>query len=349
MQTIKGRRWLLLCMGLAAALLAVMVFAINLGAVSLKPAWILKIIVNTVSGREIFAAEWKPQAVSIVWNLRLPKVIAAAFIGASLALSGVFMQALTRNPLGDPFILGVSSGASFGAVSAILLGGLPFIGRFPLQPGAFVGALTACALVFALSGDRGRISASRLVLTGMAVSAIFGALTNLLIFITPDTHKINSAVFWMIGSLAGITWKQLPAVSAAFFTGLCVGLMTHRSLDILLTGEERALTLGVDIKALRRLLIAVSALLAGIAVSISGVIGFVGLVIPHISRMLFGPVHRRLIPPACLLGAAFMVLADVLARVLAKPEEMPAGIITALAGSPFFLHLLRKGMRKFGD
>jgi iron complex transport system permease protein len=326
-----------------------MVLAVNLGAVNLKPAWILKIILNTVSGRELFVSEWKPQMVSIVWNLRLPKVIAAAFIGASLSLSGVFMQALTRNPLADPFLLGVSSGASTGAVSAILLGGLPFIGSFSPQIGAFAGAVTAGALVFALSGERGRITSSRLVLTGMAVSATFSALTNLLIFITPDTHKINSAVFWMIGSLAGITWKHLPAVVMAFSAGLCVGVLSHRSMDIMLTGEERALTLGVDIKVLRRALIAASALLAGIAVSISGVIGFVGLVIPHISRMLFGPVHRQLIAPACLLGASFMVMADILARVLAKPEEMPAGIITALAGSPFFLHLLRKGMCKFGD
>jgi iron complex transport system permease protein len=348
-QNIQGKRYALICSGLTLGLLGVMVLAINLGAVHLKPAWILKIILNTLSGRDLFAGEWKPQMVSIVWNLRLPKVIAAAFIGASLSLSGIFMQALTRNPLADPFLLGVSSGASTGAVSAILLGGLPFIRYFPLHLGAFTGAVIAGTLVFMFSDERGSISTSRLVLTGMAVSAIFSALTNLLIFVTPDTHKINSAVFWMIGSLAGITWKHLPAVAIVFSAGLGVGFLIHRSLDILLTGEERALTLGVDLKAMRRVLIVTSALLAGVAVSISGVIGFVGLVIPHISRMVFGPVHRRLIGPACLLGAAFMVMADMLARMLAKPEEMPAGIITALAGAPFFLHLLRKGMCTFGD
>ncbi|MDR1363949.1 MAG: iron ABC transporter permease [Spirochaetaceae bacterium] len=342
----KESRYALLCAGMGAGLLGVMVMAVNFGALNLKSSWIFKIIVNGIFGCELFAGEWKPQLVSIVWNLRLPKVIAAALIGASLSLSGIFMQAVTRNPLADPFVLGVSSGASTGAVAAILLGGLPLIGTFSLQAGAFAGAIIASILVFTLSGGGGP---SRLALTGAAIAAVFAALTNLLIFISADTHKINSAVFWMTGSLAGITWEQLPAAVAIFFAGLCTGILTRRPLDIMLSGEERARSLGVDVKTLRRALMVVSALLAGVSVSISGVIGFVGLVIPHISRTLFGPVHRRLIAPACLLGAAFMVAADLLARVLAKPEEMPAGVITALAGAPFFLHLLRRGMYKFGD
>jgi iron complex transport system permease protein len=346
MKNRKDAHYALLCAGLTAALLSIMVFAVNFGALDLKSAWIFKIVVNKISGRELFASEWKPQLASVVWNLRLPKIIAAAFIGASLALSGVFMQALTRNPLADPFVLGVSSGASTGAVAAILLGGLPLVGTFSTQAGAFIGAMAASLLVFAFSGGSG---ASRLVLTGMAISAVFMALTNLLIFVSPDTHKINSAVFWMTGSLAGIAWEHLPSAVVTFFVGTGLGISTHRSLDILLTGEERALTFGVDMKTLRRALMVTSALLAGIAVSLSGVIGFVGLVIPHMTRLLFGPIHRRLIAPACLLGATFMVGADLLARVLAKPEEMPVGIITALAGAPFFLHLLRKGGYKFGD
>jgi iron complex transport system permease protein len=332
-----------------------MVLAINLGAVRMHPGWVLKILVNGIAGWEVFSPEWQAPMARILWNLRLPKVLAAAFIGASLALSGLFMQALTRNPLADPFLLGVSSGASAGAVSVILLGGLPFIGQFSLPLGAFAGALAASALVFVLAqgpvrGAAGRTGgASRLVLTGMAVSALFGALTNLLIFINPDAHKIQSAIFWMIGSLAGITWEQLPPVVAVFSLGLGMALISHPALDILLTGEERALTLGVDLRVLRPALIGASALLAAAAVSIAGVIGFVGLVIPHISRMLFGPVHRRLIPPVCLSGALFMVTADMLARILAKPEEMPVGIITAFTGAPVFLHLLRSGLGTFPD
>jgi iron complex transport system permease protein len=344
----KDARYALLCAGLGAGLLGIMILAINFGALQLKSIWIFKIMVNEAFGRELFANEWKPQIASIVWNLRLPKVIVAAFIGASLSLSGVFMQALTRNPLADPFVLGVSSGASTGAVAAILLGGLPLVGTFSTQVGAFSGAIIASLLVFAFSAGGGK-SASRLVLTGMAISAAFAALTNLFIFASSDTHKINSAVFWMTGSLAGITWEHLPPVAVTFFVGSGIGILTHRSLDIMLTGEERALALGVDMKTLRRVLMVTCALLTGIAVSLSGVIGFVGLVIPHMSRMAFGPVHRKLIVPVCFLGAAFMVGADLLARVLAKPEEMPVGIITALAGAPFFLHLLRKGGYEFGD
>jgi iron complex transport system permease protein len=343
----KNARYILLCAGLGAGLCGVMILAVNFGALDLKPVWIFRIVANEIFGRELFASEWKPQIVSVVWNLRLPKVIAAAFVGASLSLSGIFMQALTRNPLADPFVLGVSSGASTGAVAAILLGGLPLVGAFSTQVGAFAGAVGASLLVFTFSG--GGSSASRLVLTGMAVSAIFAALTNLLIFVSPDTQKINSAVFWMTGSLAGVAWEHLPPVVMSFFVGSCVAILTHRSLDILLTGEERARALGVDMETLRHALMATSALLAGIAVSLSGVIGFVGLIVPHASRALFGPVHRRMIMPACLLGAAFMVGADLLARVLARPEEMPVGVVTALTGAPFFIHLLRKGLYKFGD
>jgi iron complex transport system permease protein len=202
----NNARYTLLCAGLGAILLGVMVLAINFGALDLKSIWIFKIIVNEIFGRELFSSEWKPQLVSVVWNLRLPKIIAAAFIGASLSLAGVFMQALTRNPLADPFVLGVSSGASTGAVAAILLGGLPLVGTFSTQVGAFAGAMTASLLVFAFAGGGARgEGASRLVLTGMAISAVFAALTHLLIFMSSDTHKVNSAVFWMIGSLAGIT------------------------------------------------------------------------------------------------------------------------------------------------
>ena len=337
----------LLCAGLGTALLGIMVLAVGFGALDLKLSWIFRIVVNEIFGRELFVSEWRAPLVNIVWNLRLPKVLAAAFIGASLSLSGVFMQALTRNPLADPFVLGVSSGASTGAVAAILLGGLPFVGTFSTSVGAFAGAMSASLLVFAFSRSRG--GASRLVLTGMALSAVFAALTNLLLFVSSDTHKISSAVFWMTGSLAGITWEHLPPAAMTFFAGLGVGILTRRPLDILLTGEERARTLGVNIKTLRRTLMAMSALLTGVAVSLSGVIGFVGLVIPHMSRILFGAAHGRLIAPVCLLGAVFMVGADLLARVLARPEEMPVGIITALVGAPFFLHLLRKGGYEFGD
>jgi iron complex transport system permease protein len=334
---------------LGAVLILVMLLAVSVGAVDIPGSWIVKILVNQILGREFFPRQWPDPRVSILWQLRVPKVAAAVCIGASLSLSGIMMQAITKNPLADPFVLGVSSGASTGAVAAILLGGLPFIGSFPPAAGAFGGALLASVLVFLLADGGKNPGATRLVLTGMAMAAIFGAVTNLLIFMTPDTHKINSALFWMTGSLAGIGWKELFPAVLAFLTGFASLGVMHRSLDVLLLGEERALTIGVDIKRLKYLLIILSSLLTGIMVSLSGVIGFVGLVVPHVSRTLLGPVHKRLIPLSVLLGAIFMVLADILARLLARPEEMPIGIITALTGAPFFMILLRRSNYKFGE
>ena len=187
------------------------------------------------------------------------------------------------------------------------------------------------------------------MLTGVATASIFTAFTNLLIFISPDVHKINAAMFWMTGSLAGVDWEDIPPMLAAFLPALAAALLLRRPLDALLLGDERALTLGVDTKNIKRVLIVVSSLLTGVIVSITGVVGFVGLIVPHVTRTVFGAAHRRLLPAAALSGGIFLCMADVLARVLAKPEEMPVGIITAFTGAPFFLFLLRKSGYKFGE
>ena len=334
---------------LLAVLLFVLLLSVNYGAVRLQPDWILGIVINKLSGETIWMQNWPDSAERIVWQLRLPRSLAAALAGASLALSGVLMQALTKNALADPFLLGVSSGASTGAVAALLLGGLPLAGQFSTQAGAFGGALLASALVFALAGFHGGSNITRLVLTGVAAASVFTACTNLLIFITPDVHKINAAMFWMTGSLAGASWEDLPPMLAAFVPAFAVAFILRRPLDALLLGDERALTLGVDAKNIKRMLIVASSLLTGIIVSISGVVGFVGLIVPHVTRTIFGASHRRLLPAAALSGAIFLCLADLLARILAKPEEMPVGIITALTGAPFFLFLLRKSGYKFGE
>ena len=345
-----------LSLGLAAALLFVMLLSINAGAVPLQPDWIAGIIINKLSGGELVTPRWPEAAERIVWQLRLPRSLAAVLAGASLALSGVLMQALTKNALADPFILGVSSGASTGAVAALLLGGLPgglpLAGPFSVQAGAFGGALLASALVFALAGVHGRTAQAnitRLVLTGVAAASVFTAFTNLLIFITPDVHKINAALFWMTGSLACVDWDDLPMMAAAFIPAFALSFVLRRPLDVLLLGDDRALTLGVDAKTIKRILIVASALLTGVIVSVTGVVGFVGLIVPHTARTIFGSSHRRLLPAAALLGGIFLCLADLAARVLAQPEEMPVGIITALTGAPFFLFLLRKSGYKFGE
>ncbi len=328
-------------------LIGAMIFGINVGAVDLRPDWIFEMIINHITGREIFPVEWEDYMEGIVWGMRFPKVIVAASVGAGLSLVGIFMQAMTRNPLADPYVLGISSGASTGATAILLMGGLPLLGNVSVQAGAFAGAMVSSLLVFVLAGTSGRFNATKLVLSGVAISSMFSALTNLLIFLSPDKRKVNSALFWMTGSFASAEWADvLPAV-ATLAVILLVGMALAGNLDTLLLGEELAVTVGVNVPLLKVILVVLSALATGVMVSISGVIGFVGLVIPHIVRNLIGTVHRRLIPFAMLLGAIFTVLADVLARIVVAPSELPIGVVTAILGAPFFLALLRKSKYQF--
>lgn len=329
-------------------LLASAILSIYVGAVDISPREIFQILTNKITGAEVFAPNWEGSTVSIIWQLRFPKVIGAICIGASLATTGIQMQALTKNPLADPFILGISSGASAGAVASILLGQLPIIGSFSVQAGASLGALLASGAIFLFSG-RGRVDSVRLVLTGLALSSIFGALTNLLIFLAPDPRKVQSAMFWMTGSLSGIGWEVIPVTVGVTILALLISMGFHRHLDILLMGEERALSMGLDTGKLKKILIVLSSILTGVMVSISGVIGFVGLVIPHIVRSFLGSSHAKIIPVSAVLGGISILMGDTLARVAVRPEELPLGVITALAGAPFFLWLLQKTKIGFGD
>lgn len=343
----KAPAFAALCAGLGVLLALTLVLGIWVGAVELRWDWIARIILNHLAGRELFPPVWPDYVDGIVWGMRFPKVLVAACVGGGLSLVGILMQAMTKNSLADPYILGISSGASTGATAILLLGSLPVLGRMPVQAGAFLGAMLSSLLVFLLAGTAGRFNATRLVLSGVAVSAIFSALTNLLIFMSAEKMKVNSALFWMSGSFAGAGWEDvLPAV-VTLAAVLAVSLALAGSLDALLLGEELAVTMGVNKKLLKAVILGAGSLVTGIMVSMSGVIGFVGLVVPHISRTLVGAVHRRLIPFAVLLGAVFMVLADMAARVATAPSELPIGVVTALLGAPFFLFLLWKSSYSF--
>lgn len=334
--------------GLAVILLVSIVLAINIGAVDVSPAVTFRIIANKLLGNEVFPVTWSSAQQSIIWNLRMPKVLVAGCVGAGLSLAGIFMQALTKNPLADPYILGISSGASTGATFVLLVGSIPLLGSVSVSTGAFIGALVTSVLVFCIAGKEGQNNTTKLVLVGMAVSAFFSALTNFVIFITPDSKKVNSALFWMTGSFSGILWSDvLPAV-IALALGLLAAVFINRELDALLMGEEIARSSGVDTSRIKIIIILVSTLLTGVMVSMSGIIGFVGLVIPHICRSVVGASHRRLVPLSLLLGASYMIWADVIARVCVAPEEIPVGVITALAGVPFFLVMLKKSRYDFG-
>lgn len=335
------------CGGLGVLLILVLVLGINVGAVDLRPDWIFSIILNHLSGRELFPAIWPEYMDGIVWGMRLPKVLVAAFVGGGLTLCGIFMQAMTKNSLADPYILGISSGASTGATAVLLMGGLPLLGRVPVQTGAFLGAMLSSLLVFLLAGTSGKVNSTKLVLSGVAVSAVFSALTNLLIFMSAEKMKVNSALFWMTGSFGSAKWEDVPPALVTLAVILSLSLLLSGSLDALLLGEEAAVTIGVNVRALKAVILIASSLVTGVMVSMSGVIGFIGLVVPHISRTLAGTVHRRLIPFAVLLGAIFMVLADMAARVAVAPAELPIGVVTALLGAPFFLFLLHKSSYSF--
>jgi iron complex transport system permease protein len=347
LKNIRTSTFVCLCIGMALFLGASIVFAIHIGAVDLTPEWIYQILVNHLTGKEIYAVEWPAYADGIVWGMRLPKVLVASCVGAGLSLVGILMQAMTKNSMADPYLLGISSGASAGATAAILVGSLPIIGAVTVQAGAFIGAIVSSVLVFILAGASGRVSSTKLILSGTAISALFSSMSNFLIFMQNNEKKLSSVLFWMSGSFASAKWSDVLPVFIVLIICIVIILLENRALDALLLGEEMAITIGVDVPKLKILIIIMSALVTGVMVSVSGTIGFVGLVIPHISRSLVGTAHKRMVPFSALLGAILMIWADAIARIVVAPSELPIGVVTAFIGAPFFLFLLRKSKYSF--
>ncbi|WP_114424337.1 putative F420-0 ABC transporter permease subunit [Nocardioides houyundeii] len=326
-------------LGLPVLLLAlVLVLVLSIGlAVTIGPADLTLREVWGAVGERLGLGESGVTALraGIVWELRLPRVLTAAAVGAGLALSGAVMQALTRNPLADPYLLGLSSGASTGAVLVLLLGM-----SVMLPVAAFCGALIALAATLGLARSLGEITPSRTVLAGLAVSSFAAAVTSMLIFWNARGDSFRQVLSWMLGSLAGADW---PAVAITWGVLLAVGIpvLVHgRVLDAFAFGDSAAASLGVDVGRTRWLLLGGSALVTGAMVSVSGAIGFVGLVLPNAVRLVVGSRHRRLLPLTVLLGAIFMIWVDTVARTLFDPREVPVGIITVLIGAPVFVLVL---------
>jgi iron complex transport system permease protein len=289
----------------------------------------------------------EPQQV-IVWLIRTPRVIVAALVGAGLAVAGVQMQGLFRNALASPDIIGTSSGGVLGAVLALATG-LAMRSIFYLPVMSFVGALLALFLVYSIATRRGRTPVSTLLLTGVAFNSLIGALTSFVISLQWVRWEVAQEIlFWMMGGLDSRSWKHVWLALPCIVIGLVVALVYSRDLDILLLGEETALAVGSDIEKVKRIILTSSALLTGAAVAVSGLIGFVGLVVPHIVRLIIGPKHRYLLPASALTGAAFLILTDILARTVNRPEEIRLGIVTAMIGAPFFLYLLLRHYRAVG-
>lgn len=329
----------LLLLVLALLLLLSCAVSLAFGAAQVPLERVLAIL-----GRHLFGIQ-PEQAISvgqdsIVWQLRAPRVLLGALVGAGLALVGTVLQAVTRNPLADPHLLGVSSGAAFGAVVVVLYLG-EFAGVLSLPLAAFVGALASMLLVLLIANRGGRLHSDRLLLAGVAVSFVMMAASNLLLYLG-NPHAASSVLFWMLGGLGLARWELLWLPTLCLALALLVLLGLARALNGLMAGEQSAVSLGLEPRRVRLLVFVVASLLTGVLVSLSGAIGFVGLMLPHVARFLVGAEHRRVLPVAALLGALFLVWVDVAARTWLAPQDLPIGIVTAAIGGVFFVALLRR-------
>lgn len=332
-------RFRLLLLGLAVLLALSCALSLVFGAAQVPLERVLAILARQLFGIEPAVAVSVGQD-SIVWQLRAPRVLLGALVGAGLALVGTALQAVTRNPLADPHLLGVSSGAAFGAVFVVLYLG-EFAGMLSLPLAAFVGAMASMLLVLAIASRGGRLHSERLLLAGVAVSFVMMAASNLLLYLG-NPHAASSVLFWMLGGLGLARWELLWLPALCLLLALAVLLGLGRALNALMAGEQSAVSLGLEPRRVRLLVFVVASLLTGVLVSLSGAIGFVGLMLPHVARFLVGAEHRRVLPVAALLGALFLVWVDVAARTWLAPQDLPIGIVTAAIGGAFFVALLRR-------
>ncbi|MBU4531953.1 MAG: iron ABC transporter permease [Hoeflea sp.] len=333
-----GGRALFLLASLFALLLSLTV-AVSVGAIAVEWSTVWGVLANRIWPGSI-EVTWSAGREAIVWELRFPRALLAMMVGAGLALVGASLQSVTRNPLADPHLLGISSGGAFGAILALLHTGL-FLGPLTVPLLAFAGALVATIVVLGVARMTHSTSADRLVLAGVAVSFIIMALANMLIFLG-DPKATHTVVFWMLGGLGLAQWSQLGWPLAILL--ICAGWLRWRAGDLnaMTVGDETATTLGIDVRRFRLQVFVVGALITGVMVAFSGIIGFVGLMVPHIVRLLSGGDYRRVLPASMVLGAIFLLWADIAARTVMAPEDMPIGIVTGLVGGVFFVWLLRR-------
>jgi iron complex transport system permease protein len=348
-RTHRRRRGLWALGALALLLAGVFVAALGTGAVAIAPGQVLAIL----SDRAGLSLSWtfETRQAMVLWGIRLPRVVLGVLVGAGLSVSGAAMQGLFRNPLADPALVGISSGAALGAVVTIVLGtALPdgwaeMAGPFLLPLAAFAGGALATLLVYRLATSGGRTSVATMLLAGVAINAVAGAGTGLMTFLADD-DQLRDLMFWTLGSLGGATWTRLAVVAPLILIGVAVTLPLARPLNALLLGEAEAGHLGIDTQRVKRRVITLAALVVGAATAVSGIIGFIGLVVPHLLRLALGPDHRLLLPGSALLGASLLLGADLLARTVVAPAELPIGIVTALVGGPFFLWLLLRDRQR---
>lgn len=349
MRAARGRQVILVA---AIALLGALVISAGIGSVRIAPGDVVGILWSGLTGGGVEHPPWPETHVQILWQIRLPRVVMAALVGMALGVAGGAYQGLFRNPLADPYILGVSAGAALGAAVALAftekflrLDSLPPALRLgPVPILAFVFGLGTVALVFRLAASGGRVAVVGVLLAGVALGSLAMAMVSVIMFVTKPQAR-EAIVFWMMGGLGSATWSKIAWLLPFLVTGLGTLLYLGRPLNAMLMGEEPAHHLGVEVEKLKRAVLVSGALLTAAAVAFCGAIGFVGLVVPHLVRLLVGPDHRYLLPAAGLLGSLILVAADTLARTVMGPTEIPVGLVMALLGGPFFLWLLRQRLQ----
>jgi iron complex transport system permease protein len=338
--------------GCGAVLVAAMIGALAIGPVSISPGNVFSILFDAIFGARPTGGSALKETI-IVLDIRLPRMVLGVLVGASLGVTGALLQGVFRNPLADPIFVGVSPGAACAAVAFIVFGGalaansFGLLARISLTLAAFSGALAITFLLHRLAIRDGRTSVAALLFTGIALGALAQAGTGLILFVASD-QQLREFTFWSLGSLGGATWMKVAMMLPLAFLSFAVAAMLAHGLDALALGEAEAFHLGIDVERLKRYAVLAVAAGVGASVAVAGVIGFVGLVVPHLLRLMIGPSHKKLLAGSALLGAAILAAADVIARTLASPAELPLGVVTAFLGAPFFLWLLRRYRASLG-
>lgn len=334
--------------GLTVFLIFSILAAVTFGNADLSLKDVYSVILYKLFHIKSMASYTEGAIHDVVWLIRLPRVLLALAVGMALSVCGVVMQAIVQNPLADPYVLGISSGASLGATFAIMLGIGSFIGGNSVGICAFIGAMLTSFAVIAIANMGGKATSAKLILAGMAISAVCSAFSNFVIYITNDKNATTEVMKWTMGSLAGANWSRVSVMLPV--TLICTVLFwtQYRNLNLMLLGDEVSITLGTDLHRFRTIYLILSSVMVGFAVYCAGVIGFVGLVIPHVVRILFGTDHRHLIPLSALLGASFLIWCDVACRVILKNSEMPIGVLVSIIGAPCFIYLLVRRSYGFG-
>lgn len=323
-------------------------FAVNLGSVDISIKEVYSIIFYKLFGignEEILS---NGAIHDVVWLIRLPRIILAMLVGMGLSVVGIVIQAIVKNPLADPYILGISSGASLGATMAVMLGVGTIFGSNAIGVCGFIGAFIVSILVLLISNIGGRANSVKLLLSGMALSSICSAFSSFIVYFANDAQGMQTITFWLMGSVAGAKWEQIIIILPLILIGTVFFISQYRILNLMLLGDEVSITLGTDLHKYRHIYLVITSLMIGVLVYSSGMIGFVGLVIPHIVRMIFGTDHKKIIPIASILGAIFLVWADVLSRTIIKGTEIPIGILISMIGAPCFIWLMIKRTYGFG-